>query len=124
MIEKIYNLPEISFVGGETHDFKFSLFTDTGKVFNASGLKATFSVINSINRNGQPVLSKDMTVIANDKGMDSIIVVTLKPNETINLYGKYIYQITLQDISGDIEIPSQGILCIINNIDKTLLNKE
>lgn len=33
MISKVYNLPEISFVGGETHDLRFHLFTDTGRVF-------------------------------------------------------------------------------------------
>ena len=121
MIGKTYNLPEISFIGGETHDFRFSLFTDTGKTFNASGIKATFSIVSSINRSGQPILSKDMTVIANDDGIENIITVTLQSNETVNLYGKYIYQITLQDMSGDIEIPSQGILGIINNIDKNIV---
>ena len=59
MISKVYNLPEISFVGGETHDLRFHLFTDTGRVFNASGAKATFSIVYSVNRrhvwgNGYP----------------------------------------------------------------------
>ena len=58
MISKVYNLPEISFVGGETHDLRFHLFTDTGRVFNASGAKATFSIVYSVNRTGAPVLSK------------------------------------------------------------------
>lgn len=40
MISKVYNLPEISFVGGETHDLRFHLFTDTGRVFNAYGRKS------------------------------------------------------------------------------------
>ena len=121
MIAKTYNLPEVSFVGGESHDFKFSLFTDTGRAFNASDINATFSIVSSINRTGQPILSKNMTVIADTSGTKNIITVTLQPNETVNLYGKYIYQITLQDISGETEIPSQGILGIINNIDKNII---
>ena len=61
MISKVYDLPEISFVGGETHDLRFHLFTDTGRVFNASGAKATFSIVYSVNRTGAPVLSKAMS---------------------------------------------------------------
>lgn len=45
MQAKVYNLPEISFVGGETHDLLFHLFTETGRVFSASGATATFSIV-------------------------------------------------------------------------------
>ena len=121
MIGKVYNLPEITFVGGETHDLRFHLFTDTGKIFNASGCKATFSVVYSVNRTGSPVLSKSMTVLADDDGIESILAVTLLPTDTVNLYGKYIYQITIQDMFGETDIPSQGILGITNNIDKGII---
>ncbi len=121
MISKVYNLPEISFVGGETHDLRFHLFTDTGRVFNASGAKATFSIVYSVNRTGAPVLSKAMSVIADDDGIESILAVTLLPKETVDLYGKYIYQITIQYMSGETDIPSQGILGITNNIDKSVI---
>lgn len=121
MRSKVYDLPEILFVGGETHDLRFSLFTDTGKPFSVAGASATFSVVYSVNRTGTPVLSKPMTVIANDDGIENILTVTLLPLETVNLYGKYIYQITIQDMSGETEIPSQGILGITNNIDKAII---
>lgn len=123
MVSKVYNLPEITFVGGETHDLRFRLFTDTGKVFNASGVNATFSVVYSVNRTGTPVLSKQMTVLADDDGVESILAVTLLPTDTVNLYGKYIYQITIQDMSNEVDIPSQGILGITNNIDKSLIKQ-
>ena len=32
--------------------------------------------------------------------------------------GKYIYQITIKDISGDVEVPKQGIFLVVNNINK------
>ena len=50
MQSKVYDLPEILFVGGETHDLRFCLFTDTRKPFSASGATATFSVVYSVNR--------------------------------------------------------------------------
>ena len=83
MQAKVYNLPEISFVGGETHDLLFHLFTETGRVFSASGATATFSIVGSVNRTGAPVLSKPMTVLADDNGVESIIAVTLLPTETV-----------------------------------------
>ena len=121
MQSKVYDLPEILFVGGETHDLRFCLFTDTRKPFSASGATATFSVVYSVNRTGTPVLSKPMSIIANDDGVENILTVTLLPQETVNLYGKYIYQITIQEMSGETEIPSQGILGITNNIDKAII---
>ena len=121
MQAKMYELPEISFVGCETRDLLFHLFTETGRVFNASGAAAIFSVVGSVNRTGAPVLSKPMTVLADDDGIESVLAVTLFPSETVNLYGKYIYQITIKDLSGETEIPSQGILGITNNIDKNII---
>lgn len=121
MQSKVYNLPEISFVGGETRDLLFRLITDSGKIFNASGATAAFSVVGSTNRTGTPLISKKMDIIADDNGIESVLTVTLLPAETVNLFGKYIYQISIRDLSGETEIPSQGILCITNNIDKSFI---
>ena len=121
MQQNIYDLPEISFVGGETRDLLFKLFTATRLPFSAYGADATFSIVNSVHRTGEPIVSKQMDVIADDDGVDSILRVTLMPMETVGLFGKYIYQITIIDLSGEIEIPSQGILRITNNIDKNLV---
>jgi len=121
MQTKIYNLPEISFVGGESRDFRFKLFTDSGKVFNASGATANFSVVNSLNRTGDPLISRTMNIIADEDEIMSTLSLTLLPAETVNLFGKYIYQITIEDMSGEMEIPSQGILRITNNIDKGII---
>lgn len=49
--------------------------------------------------------------------------VTLSPIETVDLSGKYIYQIIIRDIDGDVEIPKQGILYITNNINKNFIRQ-
>lgn len=49
----------------------------------------------------------------------NVLRVVLLPEETVDLVGKFIYQITIQDISGEIEIPDQGIIRIANNINKS-----
>ena len=53
--------------------------------------------------------------------IDNVLTVTLESLESVNLFGKYIYQITIQDRDGEVEIPSQGIMYITNNIDKGII---
>ena len=43
-----------------------------------------------------------------ETGVKNIATVDLVPNDTLGLYGKYIYQITIKDIDGEVEIPNQG----------------
>ena len=65
---------------------------------------------------------KEMTVIYDEtETIDNILTVTLESSESVNLFGKYIYQITIQDRAGEVEIPSQGIMYITNNIDKGII---
>ena len=120
MQKNIYDLPEISFISGGTEIFHFRLFTAGKNVFNASGANATFSVVSSVNRMGTPIISKSMGVIANNDGVESILTITLTPSETVELFGKYIYQIILIDFSGEVEI-QKGVLRISNNIDKDVI---
>lgn len=122
MQTKICNLPEISFVGGETREFRFPLRDKKGKVFDASGATAIFSVVGAMNRTGVPIVSKPMDLIADENGITSVLTVTLFPTETVNLFGKFIYQISIRDFYGEIEIPSQGVLFITNNIDKSFIH--
>ena len=73
---------------------------------------------------GTPILTKSMEAIYNDSGTsNNVLTVKLLPNETVELFGKYIYQIIIRDIDGDVEIPNHGILYIINNINKDFIRK-
>ena len=117
-----YVLPTIDFVAGETQDLVFNIYFHHGnKPYDLGSCTATFSVANYMNRSGSALISKAMTVRAGTSGKDNVLAVTLKSSDTLNMAGKYIYQITLQDVDGDVEIPKQGILMITNNIDKKLL---
>lgn len=118
-----YTLPTIDFVGGETQDLLFNVyFYKNNQPFSLSGCTSNFSVVSFTNKTGVPILSKQMTSIFNDAGTsDNVLTVTLQPNETVDLCGKYIYQIIIKDINGDAEIPKQGILYITNNINKSFI---
>lgn len=115
-----YTLPTIDFVGGETQDLLFNVYFHTkDKPFGLAGATATFAIVSFRNKTGATVLEKQMTATYNADDIMNILRVTLTPSETVNLSGKYIYQITIRDMSGTTEIPKQGILFIINNINKS-----
>lgn len=120
-----YTLPTIDFVGGETQDIVFNVYHYTNnRAFSLDGCTANFSVIAFGDKNGTPYISKEMTVLANDENsIDNILSVSLTSADTVDLAGKFIYQITIKDVSGDVEIPKQGILFIINNINKNFVRQ-
>lgn len=118
-----YTLPAIDFVGGSTQDLVFHCyFYANKKPQDLSSCTANFSLINFVNKNGLPLVSKQMEIGATpdiDGEVNNTLSVTLESKDTVDLpAGKYIYQISIRDISGDMEIPNQGIIHIINNINK------
>ena len=120
-----YTLPSVSFVGGSTQDFMFhAYFHSLNAPIDLSSCTADFSIINASNKNGI-CLSKPMTITEGDKTESGVVsnylYVRLEPADTVDLYGKYIYQITVRSVTGVVEIPDQGILYISNNINKALV---
>ena len=117
-----YTLPTIEFVGGSTEDLRFHCyFYINKKPFDLSSCEVNFALINYVNKNGLPLVSKKMKISSlsqKDDVVSNIASVTLDPVDTVDLAGKFIYQISIRDISGEIEIPQQGIAHIINNINK------
>lgn len=121
-----YTLPTIDFVGGETQDLAFNVyFYKDKKPFSLTGCTCNFSIVSFTNKMGVPILSKEMKGIYNDEvTADNVLTVTLTPTETVELFGKYIYQIIIRDIEGDVEIPKQGILYVTNNINKNFIKQQ
>lgn len=117
-----YSLPTIDFVGGSTQELVFhTFFSQNKRPFDLSACTANFAVINFVNKNGSPLISKKMEVDESEDGdgtATNILRVVLLPEDTVDLVGKFIYQISIQDISGAVEIPDQGIIRITNNINK------
>lgn len=121
-----YTLPPMDFVGGSTQDlFFYCYFYRNRRPHDLSSCTANFAIINFVNKNGEPLVSKPMEIRASDRTgeeANNVLRVTLNPSDTVNLpAGKYIYQISIRHISGDMEIPKQGIIHIINNINKSFV---
>lgn len=116
MIQPIYNLPPIVFVGGETQKFQFNLIYESGNPFSAQHCKASFALIQYGNRTGKPLVTKKIDITSGTSGVANVGKVELTPADTVGLYGRYVYQISISAPDGTIEIPGQGLIDIIQNI--------
>lgn len=115
-----YKLPAIEFVGGEQQDYQFYIYDRNQEAFDLTGYTAEFAIQSYTNKHGTTLLRKAMT-IATAQGMPVLLTVSLTKSDTVNLYGKYIYQLTIKDPDGKPLIPSQGTMYIANNINKAFL---
>lgn len=118
-----YTLPQMDFVGGSTQDLVFHCYFHIGrKPHDLSSCSANFAIVNYNHKDEEPLVSKPMTVSSDpgvDGGISNVLRVTLDPADTVDLpNGKYVYQVSIRDVSGDVEIPKHGIMHIINNINK------
>lgn len=118
MQTNIYTLPELTFVGGKTQELNFNLYERNGNLFNAKYCNSNFSVCNYSNKCGTPLFSIQPIFVSGDDNVAHILQVVIPAEQTLNLYGKYIYQITIADNTGRIEIPNQGIMNITRNINQ------
>ena len=117
-----YTLPQISFVAGQSKTLAFNLWTISKHRYNASDCTGNFAIVNYSDKTSTPLVSKSMTFeVGEDEDIYSVATVELESSDTLDLYGKYIYQLTIKDIDGNAEIPNQGIFLITNNINKSFL---
>ena len=122
MIHANYTLPEIDFIGGESQDLFFNLLTISGNEFDASNCSVGFAIIHYANKNGVPILTKDVKILPSTSGVMNTAHVELLPSDTIDLYGRVVYQITISDSVGNTEIPGQGIIDITRNIHPAFIS--
>lgn len=130
MVNSIYNLPDISFIGGSSFPIVFELYKDEMKTvpFNLdAGMSVIFSAIHYANRDyASPtfLLNTENNEDAigyqqSEDGYNNILVIQIPFDITATLSGRFIYQITLFDEDGFPEILGQGIMDITRNIDSS-----
>ena len=97
-----FTLPQEAIIGGETKTIRLE------GDYTAASTYAVFILLNYVSKSETPALTREMTV---ESGAVSI---ELAAADTRRLYGKYIYQITVANASGQIDV-KQGILFIYRN---------
>ena len=123
-----YNLPTISFAAGESQTWFFDLSTQGGDTFDsANEYLIEFALANHSYRNydGVPELyfsSEEQSANGSyispvvEAGSSHQIKVKLMSLDTINLEGKYIYQVYMSDVDNNSEPIGQGFLYITHNL--------
>ena len=124
MRHDIYTLPQITLVGGQSETIQWRVFDRDGEPYDASGISGRFAVVDySHQAVTTPLLTANITFVNDSEmGVNNVAQITLSSSDTLALYGKYIYQITLKDSLGSAEIPNQGIMFIAHNIDQGYLS--
>ena len=127
MYRDCYTWPTVKFIGGDAHSFVFTLYSNDGTIFAApDALEYNFALVDYCNRNYmEPIISIDYNSQVRDYrfrfgtsgDIQDRVIVTLANDDTKDLYGKYIYQLTIKKTDGTIRIPGQGIAEIFKNIN-------
>ena len=123
MKNTIYTLPQDSFVAGQTREYAWRLYSESKEPFDARNCSGAFSLIDysDNDEDSTPIFTKSISFLSGDSNAKNIAYVSLEPSDTMRLNGKYIYQISIKDPDGVIEIPNQGIFYIYNNINKSFV---
>lgn len=115
-----FALPEISIVGGDHTYLDFEIFEPEGDAVDVSTMSASFSVIDYTNKFGSPQFTLTASVIEGAQGIPLFRVVLTSPL-TVNMFGKFIYQLSVRDYKGYMQ-HRQGIMLIHKNIDTNTVN--
>lgn len=119
MQPEIYTLPTVSFVGGSTQEMRFRLKDRVGNIIDATGFTGNFAVCDYRFKESTYLFRENLEFINDENGVKSILRIVVNADNTRNMYGKFVYQITLKDAGGKYGIPNQGIFNITKNIDQT-----
>lgn len=112
-------LPTDRMIAGTTRKLTFQLYEDNMQQIDATGMVARFSISDFTNEINNPIVSKSCTIEVLDDTKSANVVATIDRIDTLNLGGKYIYQVTINN-EGTVSV-LKGIMNIDNNFDKLLI---
>lgn len=106
----------------------FHLRTPQGNVFDAFDCEVDCSITRFGASDAGQKANFPCDIVRDERGILSVVRVRPKPADTINLWGKFIYQITLKRprddrVSGWIDIPMQGLLFIGQNVNAEFISE-
>lgn len=116
LMEPIYNLPKIHIIGGEYQQLVFNFKTPSGESYTTQGYNIDFSAVKWGDAASNPDITKSGTMTLNETRTGSIVEFELLPEDTVELSGRYVYQIIIMIDKKKIKIPGKGILEINRNI--------
>lgn len=110
----IISLDETSFIAGTKMIFTFPVYQND-ELISLLGATASWSL--SYFGTEKEILTKTGTILLTtltSSGASSLgVEIVLEPSDTINLWGKFIQQLTLTDFYESSFIPAQGVIIIL-----------
>ena len=108
-----FDLQNEEMTGGTSKRLRLTLYTAARQPFNAADCEAVFHLTDLQNIASAPLLEKTCT-LDTAVAAGNVVTVHLKPEDTMSLSGKFIYQVTLTDRDGEADV-LQGLLTIRPN---------
>ena len=109
-----FNLEDIRIVGGDYKEFPIHVRdNDRGGLMDVANLQMNFSVALYQNRYGAPVIAKNLSISTDDP---TAFLLVLYPEETKDLSGKYVYQLSIKT-PNDKQESFQGFLYVDKNLN-------
>ena len=103
---EIYNLPSVSIRGGSREMLEFTFYDKTGNLLDITNAKVIWT-LSEFGYSDITLLKKE-GVLSSDYSS----VVTINSNDTRDLEGKFVQQITLKNFLDEDYIPCAGIIKI------------
>lgn len=111
---KQWELPVFRLVAGSTKTLYFPLYGHNGQVIDVQNMTGTLAMADYVNRN--IVLNPMSCTVVEDEMLGAhVFTMTLDPDDTMNLQGRYIYQLTISTLEG-VTTVLRGIVDIGGNI--------
>lgn len=114
-------LPEYHMTAGETKNLTIPVYTTSGHQIDVSNMSARIAIVDYVNLKMAPYLVKDCEIRPTSGAALAAFFVTFEPEDTIELNGKYIYQITAKDTEEHFGI-MQGVIMIAANYDRDAIS--
>lgn len=108
------SLDEIHIVGGDYKEIPIRIHdNDRGGLMDVANLQMNFSVVLYQARYGAPIIAKNLAVSTDDP---TAFLLVLHPEDTRDLSGKYIYQLSVKT-PNDKQESFQGFLNVEKNLN-------
>ncbi len=95
----VWELPEFTMTAGETKQLFLPIYNSHKALLNVESMVGCVAISEYINQ-GVCVVSIDCEVQSNSQCHGNVFAATLQPTHTVDLCGKYIYQLTVHDADG------------------------
>lgn len=116
-----HTLPDYAMNAGEAKKLSIPIYNSANHQIDMTGMAARFAISDPINQDSEPFVIQDCTVVLPDGASCAILSVELAPEDTVNLCGQYIYQVTVKNAEGRPGI-LKGVLTIAANYDKAAIS--